>query len=74
MAQIRRWVTKGLGVEVEDVMARFGWHRENGPGASLMVGVKERMVEGSQWSVRRGLKEPVKVKAGHLLGEGSLTY
>ena len=58
MAQIQGWVTKGWGVEVEDAMMRFGWQRENGPGASR--------VEGSQWSVRGGLKEPVKVKGGHL--------
>ena len=40
MAQIRGWFSKGWGVEVEDAMVRFGWQRENGPGASLMVGVK----------------------------------
>ena len=35
MPQIRGWV------EVEDAMVRFCWLRENGPGASLMVEVKE---------------------------------
>ena len=29
MAQIRGWVTKGWGEEVEDTMVRFGWQREN---------------------------------------------
>ena len=37
--QIRGCVAKVWGVEVEDAMVRFGWKRENGPGASLMVGV-----------------------------------
>ena len=70
MAQIRDWVAKGWGVEVEDAMVRFSWKRENGPGASLMVGVKGgRVEEGSQWT---GLKESVKVKAGHLWGEVNL--
>ena len=55
-------------------MMRFGWQRENGPGAVLIVGVKEGRVEGSQWSVRGGLKDPVKVKANHLWGEGTPKY
>ena len=33
MPQIRGWVAKGSEVEVEDAMVRFGWLRENGPGA-----------------------------------------
>ena len=45
--QIQGWVAKGSWVEVEDVMVRFGWLRENGPRAALMVEVKEGRIEGS---------------------------
>ena len=63
--QVCGWVARGWGDEVEDAMERFGWQREHGPGATLMVGVKEGRVEGSQWSVRGSL-DPFKVKASHL--------
>ena len=72
--QIQGWVAKVWGVEVEDAMVRFGWKRENGPEAYLIVGVKEGRVNGSQWTVHGGLKETVKVKAGHLWGEGNMKY
>ena len=44
-------------------MVSFSWLRENGPGAYLVVEVKEGRIEGSKWSVRGGLKDRVKVKA-----------
>ena len=49
-------------------MVRFGWLRENVPGASFMVEVKEGRIAGSQWTVRGGLY-PVKVKANLLWWE-----
>ena len=48
MPHIQGWVAKGSEVEVEDAMVRFGWLRENGPGASLMVEVKEGRIEASK--------------------------
>ena len=48
MPQIRGWVAKGSGLEVEDVMVRFGWLRENGPGATMMVEVNGVRIEGSR--------------------------
>ena len=67
--QIRGWVAKGSEVEVEDAMVRFGWLRENGPGASLMVEIKEGRIEVSKWSVHGGLKDLIKIKANLLWGE-----
>ena len=52
---------QGLGVEVDEVMMRFGWLRESGPGPALMVAVKGGRIVGSRWSVQGGLKYPVKV-------------
>ena len=48
MPKIRCGVATGSGVEVEEVMVRFGWLREKRPGASLMLEVKEGRIEGSQ--------------------------
>jgi hypothetical protein len=33
----RRLGCKGWGEEVEDAMVRFGWQRENGLGAALLL-------------------------------------
>ena len=74
MPQIRGWVAKGSGREVEDAMVRFGWLRKTGPGASLMIEVKEGRIEGSKWLVRGRLKDPVQVKASLLWGDGSPMY
>ena len=50
-------------------MVRFGWLRENGPGAVLMVEVNE-----GRWSVQGGLKDPVKVKASLIWGDCDPMY
>ena len=68
MPQIRGCVAKGSGVEVKDVMVRFGWLRENGPGAALMVEVNLCRIKGSKWTVWGGLKDPVRVKSNLLWG------
>ena len=74
MPQIRGWVAKGSGVEVEDVMVRFGWLRKNGPGAALMLEINEGRIEGSRWTVRGGRKDPVKVTAILLWGDCDPMY
>ena len=71
MPQITGLVNKGSGVEVEDVMVRFGWLRENGPGATLMVRSRRAGSKAPSGQFGGGLKDPVKVKSNLLWGKCS---